>query len=278
MNSARLAARMFGTGNVLIVHRFTLDLLKGDHLAALFLEQLIYWTERTNNPDGWIVKTYAEWENELRLSKYLVSRIVDTLAPFGVETTLRRSPFHKMQPVLHYRVNLSVLEVKIRELIESEEISLPGSEETSLSITETTSETTVEVYAPDYEPPSVRALRNDTAAHTNGWTLVDAYATAVGIAAETIYSAPGAKKVAAGLSRAQVTAEDVTAFMAELRNQKDRWSGYRFGYLAEDLPRWKQQRAEQPTAPRVLSDFERAVLNKAREEDQRQWWKEQGLL
>jgi hypothetical protein len=285
---ARLTARLLGTGNVLVVHRFTIDMLSGDHLAALFLEQLLYWTERTNNPDGWIVKTYAEWQDELCLSKYLVGRIAQTLEPFGVETTVRRSPFHKMQPALHYRVNLDALEVKIRTFIESEDfslsesegISLSESEAFSLSITETTAETTTEGgYTPPLEPIKVRLLQNDTAAQANGWTLVDAYAEVTGMEPAAIW--PSAKKTAAGLASGGFTAEDVRAFLTEMKadpNQSFRWNGYRFAYLGEDLQQWKRRQAERPAPARVLSDRERAAQEQALEAERVAWRKEQGLL
>jgi hypothetical protein len=251
---ARLAARFFGTGNVLVIHRFTLDMLGGDHLAALFLEQLLYWTERTNDRDGWIVKTYEEWEAELGLSKYLVRRISDTLKPYGVETDVHRSPFHKMQPVVHYRVKLDALEAQINRaltvskvsLSDSEEISLSEGEKTSRSITETTAETTGEAPLQNshYNPPAIRVLQNDTIAHTNGYQLVAAYAEATGVIAETIWSVYQAKQVAAGLAKGGITPDDVTAFIHDLRRtQPGRYNGYRFQYMAEDLPRWKQTNA-----------------------------------
>lgn len=261
MSTARLAARFFGTGNVLVVHRFTLDMLGGDHLAALFLEQLLYWTERTNDRDGWIVKTYDEWESELGLSKYLVRRITESLKPYGVETKLYRSPFHKMQPVLHYRVDLDVLSDQINRTMtgvksftsDSEKISLSNeSEKTSLSITETTPETTGEAPLQNsrYTPPPVRVLQNDTLAQMNGYQLVAAYAEATGMIAETIWASYQAKQVAAGLAKGGVTPDDVAAFIQDLRRtQPDRANGYRFQYMAEDLPQWKRNTSAAPARP-----------------------------
>jgi hypothetical protein len=256
---ARLAARFFGSGNVLIIHHFTLDMLGGDHLAALFLEQLLYWTERTNDRDGWIVKTYDEWEAELGLSKYLVRRICETLKVYGVETDVHRSPFHKMQPVVHYRVNLDALERQIDRalneskvsLSRSEEISLSEGEETSRSITESTSETTGEAPLQNshYNPPPIRVLQNDTLAQVKGYQLVAAYAEATGVIAETIWAAYQNKQVAAGLAKGGITPEDIGAFIQDMRRtQPERYNGYRFQYMAEDLPRWKRNAAAAPVS------------------------------
>jgi hypothetical protein len=35
----------------------------------LLLSQLLYWRERTNNPEGWVYKTHEEWEWETGLSR-----------------------------------------------------------------------------------------------------------------------------------------------------------------------------------------------------------------
>lgn len=37
--------------------------------AALFLSQMIYWTNRSDD-DGWVYKTQEEWEEETGLSRY----------------------------------------------------------------------------------------------------------------------------------------------------------------------------------------------------------------
>jgi hypothetical protein len=105
-------------------------------------------------------------------------------------------------------------------------------------------------YTPSPEPLEMRLLANDTAAQTNGWQLVDAYAEVTGMEAEALWSM--AKKTAAGLARAKVTPDDVRAFMAEMKadpQQSFRYNGYRFNYLGEDLPRWKSRTDAAPAAP-----------------------------
>lgn len=37
--------------------------------AALFLSQMTYWTNRSDD-DGWVYKTQEEWEEETGLSRY----------------------------------------------------------------------------------------------------------------------------------------------------------------------------------------------------------------
>ncbi|MEO8393963.1 MAG: hypothetical protein ABI700_13310 [Chloroflexota bacterium] len=94
------------------------NLLMGDHKAVLLLNQIIYWSDRTDDPQGWFYKTYADWQSELGLSRYEVSRIVHgdariaapqrTLKSIGVETVVRKARFTG-NPTVHYRINREVL-------------------------------------------------------------------------------------------------------------------------------------------------------------------------
>jgi hypothetical protein len=93
--------------------------------------------------------------------------------------------------------------------------------------------------------------------------------------AETIWQT--GKKVAAALAKAGITPDDVTGFMTEMRTtQRDRYQGYRFAYLAEDLPRWKQNRADKPVAVE-LTPAQKAAADKALEAERRAWREAQGL-
>ncbi len=75
----RLFAEFSGNSKesaVLVIQRPYLRLCKGDHLAALLLSQIMYWQQRTTDPDGWFSHSYKDWEDELGLSKYQVSRLI----------------------------------------------------------------------------------------------------------------------------------------------------------------------------------------------------------
>ena len=90
--------------------------LTGDFNRAAILNQILYWADRTKDPDGWFYKSYSDWEAELGLSQYQVKRAIEgdkrsknndqALANLGVETTLRKAP--NGAPTVHYRVNESV--------------------------------------------------------------------------------------------------------------------------------------------------------------------------
>lgn len=104
-----------GQGNALVIPRPYIEFCQGDILAALFLSQLLYWTDRTSDPDGWIAKSYEEWHAEIGLTEYQVKRAIKgdkrrkniafSLQDVGVETALRKSDFHHGAATLHYRVN-----------------------------------------------------------------------------------------------------------------------------------------------------------------------------
>jgi hypothetical protein len=112
-----------GQGRTLVIPRPYIDFCKGDHLAALLLSQILFWSERTDNPDGWFTKSYKEWDEELGLTQYQVKRAMNGdkrakkghpgLIALGVECELRRSSHHKGAATLHYRIN----ESKLRDAI-----------------------------------------------------------------------------------------------------------------------------------------------------------------
>lgn len=108
-----------GQNNSLVIPRPYIDFCKGDHLAALLFSQILYWSDRTDDPDGWFAKTYDEWYRELCMTEYQVRRAIKgdkrsngrafSLESVGVETALRKSKFHHGAATLHYRVDQTVL-------------------------------------------------------------------------------------------------------------------------------------------------------------------------
>ena len=72
-----------GDENVLAVPRAFIE-LTGDQAAALFLSQLLYWTDRSTVPGGWVYKSHAEWKQELGMGRSTVDRARRTLAGLGL--------------------------------------------------------------------------------------------------------------------------------------------------------------------------------------------------
>ncbi|WP_156123057.1 hypothetical protein [Deinococcus radiopugnans] len=71
----------------------------GDHTAAAFLAQCLYWGDRTTNPDGWFHKTHEEWHDELVLTPDQVRRCVRTC---GALVEVKRAGIPARN---HYRAN-----------------------------------------------------------------------------------------------------------------------------------------------------------------------------
>jgi hypothetical protein len=80
----------------------------GSIKAALLLQQLIYWTPKAADPDGWVYKTAEEWEEETSLSykeQRLVRRILGAKR-FGVI----EERHDRLQHRLYFRVNKQALD------------------------------------------------------------------------------------------------------------------------------------------------------------------------
>ncbi len=100
-----------------------LRMLNHDHKAALLLNQILYWCERTKHPEGWFYKTYDEWNEELGLSAAEIRRIVkgdkrvkdpkSVLGDYGVETAVKRAP--DGSPTVHYRIDQEIFLKKLMD-------------------------------------------------------------------------------------------------------------------------------------------------------------------
>jgi hypothetical protein len=52
--------------------------------AGVFLSQLYYWSERTNDPDGWVYKSAAEWHEETMLTRRELDTVRKALRVDGI--------------------------------------------------------------------------------------------------------------------------------------------------------------------------------------------------
>jgi hypothetical protein len=128
-----------------------LEFTNGDHLASLFLSQLLYWTDKSKDKEGWIYKSYNEWYKELWLSKYQVASIViriNNLYPDRnneniIETKLKKA---NGAPTIHYKINSKALIDRFVKFLDNRKLRnlTIDSEETSQSLTYNTSKTTSE--------------------------------------------------------------------------------------------------------------------------------------
>lgn len=135
-----------GQQNTLFIPRPYLTACDNDHVVALFLNQVMYWSKR-GDKDGWFAKSHDDWFTELGMTEFQVRRAVKALAVFGLETKVRRSKFYSGKTTVHYRVDRKkVLGTMVSKLSDGKLTNLGsmGSEETSVPYTENMTETTKE--------------------------------------------------------------------------------------------------------------------------------------
>ena len=100
-----------GQANILTIPRVLIDFM-GDLEGALLLSQILYWQGRSNQPGGWFYKTYVDWEEEVCLSKYKVSKAVSRMKAMGfLETKVKKA---SGSPTVHYLLDRQEFE---RQLI-----------------------------------------------------------------------------------------------------------------------------------------------------------------
>jgi hypothetical protein len=150
-----------GQANYLVIPRIFLDLLNNDHVGALLLNQMIYWSDRGDD-QGWFYKTYADWHDELGFSPYQVARATKQFKALGiVETKIKKA---NGNPTLYYRVDMQVvtnlLETTLKKVDQRLSKNLINADQkTSGSLTETTPETTT--YILQEEDFSLQDLKTD---------------------------------------------------------------------------------------------------------------------
>lgn len=129
-----------GHENIIAVPRVFVELTQDWGVAAM-LNQLIYWSSRTKNKDGYIYKSLDDWQTEVGgVTRYTINKLRDL--PF-VETELKKA---NGAPTLHYRVDFDIL---VNELSKVLKMDLPKItnqiDNNSNSLTETTTEITTNI-------------------------------------------------------------------------------------------------------------------------------------
>lgn len=153
-------------------HRVFVD-VTGSVPAALFLSQVVYWSRRTSDPDGWFFKTATEWRDETGLGRYELENARSALRRLGVLQETRAGVPAK----LFFRLDDERLEELLVEVVDARRTSKQerwkptnknagnqqtGMPETSkLYNTETTPETTTDI--PGAPRPGASSARRDSA-------------------------------------------------------------------------------------------------------------------
>lgn len=272
-----LLARVLGHGNLIALHKHTIDMLDGDHMAALFLEQLIYWTDRAAGP--YVVKTDEGWGDELRMTPRMLRRVRDRWGhderkpgpdeKLPVFTfTRKRSAFYKGQFAYHYRVNLEALEKLSQKVLDEtsgdlvdeklttviDETLTNTIDKTSTYNTEPTSEPTPkqksvqDAIAPASEPSKAKPKPARKPRPTDAYyeAIVDAFG--YDRARITKTQAGNIGKVATELYHAGYDAEDVAEIYKWCKRQK--WTGgFTVNALTTQAANWAAARPHRSSTP-----------------------------
>lgn len=259
-----------GQAGNLVIPRPYIEFCNGDHLAALLLSQILYWSDRTEDPDGWFAKSYDEWHKELAMTQYQVNRALygdkrtkknnGGLSVFGVETKVARSTYHKGAATLHYRVNTQKLQQAIlnylgipvinnvdnRDMnnVDNDVVDNVKNESTDNvdNVNKDYTENTTEGETTALEPPADN-LRRDVqsvpthyrdmmALNMNTHPLWEAYCEAMGFQKNPVFS-KNDKRLAFDLDQKGFTPDEVRAVVR--RKLREKKGDYPFQFLANDL-------------------------------------------
>ena len=153
---------LIGQANILTIPRVFVDFM-GSLDGALFLSQIIYWSDRANSE--WFYKTYNEWQDEICLSKYEVSKHSKALQEMGLlETKLKKA---NGAPTVHYKFLFDEFEKSFVKFLDNRKLKnlTIECEESEQSITETTTETTTkkkDIKPNGLKPPKTKSKKPKT--------------------------------------------------------------------------------------------------------------------
>lgn len=85
-----LLKNLSGQDSIVTVPRLFIQLMCGSLAGGVFLNQLIFWSDK--GKEGWFYKSFEEWEAESFLSRYEVNKYAEMLQKLGMlETEIRRN-------------------------------------------------------------------------------------------------------------------------------------------------------------------------------------------
>ena len=109
-----LAKALACAGKVLVVHRPFIE-LTGSVNAAMMLSQCLYWSQFTDDPEGWIYKTREDWTAELGLSRREQEYARRALVSLGILVEAKAGNPCR----LHYRVDLEKLVPMLESMVQN---------------------------------------------------------------------------------------------------------------------------------------------------------------
>ncbi len=132
-----------GQENILAIPRKYIDFMESIN-GGIFLSQLIYWSDKTKNPEGYIYKTYEDWEKEIAVSKYHINKETKKMIKMGfLKTKIKKA---NGNPTVHYKFNIDLFTDAFVKFLTNQNEKLNELKlNNSLSITEITTKTKTEI-------------------------------------------------------------------------------------------------------------------------------------
>lgn len=113
-----LIKEISGQQSMLVLPRLLIDITL-DIKSALLLSQLIYWSDRTTDGNGWIYKSHKDWQTELGLNRYFLDKARDRLIQLGlIEVKIKKA---NGSPTMHFRVKADALGKTLNSLLQATE-------------------------------------------------------------------------------------------------------------------------------------------------------------
>lgn len=126
-HTMELIEKLTGRNAFVGLSRVLVDFMEGDFVAATVLNQILYWSDRTSNPNGYFWKTYKQWKEELGFGKSRMMRVIygdsrtktrkKILLDVGVEVVHQKAP--NGLRVNHYRLNQPLFFAQLVDFLEA---------------------------------------------------------------------------------------------------------------------------------------------------------------
>jgi hypothetical protein len=108
-----------GQNNILTIPRSLID-YTGDKETALFLSQLIYWSDKGHDED-WIYKTNQEWKDEIHITRYALEKARKILEQKGILECKIKKVYSRNNTAVHYKIDIEKFVESYIEFTEKEQ-------------------------------------------------------------------------------------------------------------------------------------------------------------
>lgn len=132
-SAKKILIGLSGQAGALTIPRLYAEFMGGLD-GGLFLNQLVFWSDKGKRADGFIYKSRPEWTDETTLSDYALRKATKELKRAGLlETKVLKA---NGAPTLHYRLNLDALIDALVRFVDSANGNVENDDSESLKSTD----------------------------------------------------------------------------------------------------------------------------------------------